>query len=76
MHTDVLDLWRGQLFLIVFDPVRDAHDDAESVQAVHVLRVGLGHGHQDLFGLGLPQDARERLQKHLEVTFKNINNIS
>lgn len=76
MYSHVLDLWRCQLFLIVFDPIRDAHEDAESVQAVHVPRVGLGHGHEDLFGLCLAQDAGERLQKHLEVININILNQS
>lgn len=65
----VLALWWVQLFLVVFDPVCDAQEDAQPMQTVHVPRVRLGHSHQDLFGLGLAQDTGKRLQKHLEVTF-------
>lgn len=61
-------LW-VQLFLVVFDPVGDAQEDPQSMQMVRVLVVRLGHSDQHLFGLGLAQDTRERLQKHLQVTF-------
>jgi len=57
-----------QLFLVVFDPVCDAQEDAEPMQAVQVLRVRLSHGDKDLFRLGLAQDTGERLQEHLEET--------
>lgn len=61
-------LW-VQLFLVVFDPIGDAQEDPQSMQMVRVLVVRLGHSDQHLFGLGLAQDTRERLQKHLQVTF-------
>lgn len=69
MHVAILALWWVQLFLVVFDPVCDAQEDAQPVQTVHVLRVGLGHSDQDPLRLGLAYDAGERLQKHLKFTF-------
>lgn len=73
-----LDLLWVQFFLVVFDPVCDAQEDAKPMQTVHVPQVRLSYSDQDLFRLGLAQDQRERLQKHLEVTFthKNIHIIS
>ena len=65
----VLALWWVQFFVVVFDPVCDAQEDAQPMQTVHVPWVRLGHGDQGLFRLGLAQDKGERLQKHLEVTF-------
>lgn len=68
----ILALQSAELLLVVFDPVSDAQEDAEPMQTVHVARVRLGHSDQDLFRLGLAQDLRERLQKHLEVTFMSF----
>lgn len=72
MRDAVLALWWAQLLLVVFDPVRDAQEDAQQMQTVHVPRVRLGHGDQDLFRLGLAQDTGEGLQKHLEDTFTSF----
>lgn len=68
----VLVLWWVQLLVVVFDPVRDAQEDAQLMQTVHVPWVRLGDHDQDLFRLGLAQDTGERLQKHLEVTFASF----
>lgn len=67
MHVATLALWWVQLFLVVFDPVRDAPEEPQSMQTVHVPQVRLGHSDQDLFRLGLAQGKRERLQKHLHA---------
>lgn len=71
----VLALLWVQFFLIVFDPVRDAQEDPEPMQTVHVARVRLGHGDQDLFRLGLAQHPRKRLQKHLQVTITKEHSL-
>lgn len=72
MHDAILALQWVELLLVVSDPVGDAQEDAEPMQTVHVARLGLGHGDQDLFRLGLAQDLRERLQKNLEVTIMSL----
>lgn len=61
----VLELGRGQLFLVVFDPICDSQEDPQSMQTAQMFGVGFSHRDQDLFRLGLTQDTREGLQEHL-----------